>query len=227
MTLYTAIVGNYDDLKTPLIITPGWKYVVFTDQPLVSDVWELRKCSLSGGPRRTSKLYKIMFHQFVEDDVSMWVDASFIVNCDLNKWMKRFKPPFTLMQHPKRNCVYQEALACIKNRRDHPEVIRQQVERYRRVGLPVHNGMAATGIMIRERCASTIDFAKIWHQELTAGCMRDQISWAYANWKCPGVAHLTDYNYREGTDFLHVPHLRASESKRKARLDHFKKQGLI
>lgn len=225
MTLYTSIFGAYDDLKSPLIITPGWKYVCFTDQPLVSDVWEIRQAPLFGGPRRTSKLYKIKFHEFIDDDLSMWIDASFIPNCDLNVWMKRFKPPFTLMQHPKRSCVYQEALACIKNRRDNPAVIRTQIERYRRLGLPVSNGMAATGIMIRERCKETIDFADLWFKEIQAGCQRDQISWAFAHWKIP-ICHFTDYNYRVGTDFLHVPHLRATD-KRKARLDHFKKVGLL
>lgn len=79
--------------------------------------------------------------------------------------------------------------------------------------------------MIRERCRDTIDFAKLWFQELQAGCQRDQISWAYAHWKIP-ISKFTNYNYRVGTDFLHVPHMRATD-KRKARLDHFKQQGLI
>lgn len=225
MTLYTAIFGQYDDLKPINNPTPGWKYVCFTDQPLVSDVWEIVQCPLFGGPRRTSKLYKIKFHEFVQDEISMWIDASFIVNCDLNEWMKRFKAPFTLMQHPKRNCVYQEALACIKNRRDNPGIIRSQVDRYRRLGLPVANGMAATGIMIRQRCKETIAFSELWWKEIQAGCQRDQISWALPNWKIP-ICHLTNYNYREGTDFLHIPHLRSTD-KRLAKLDHYKKTGLI
>lgn len=226
MTLFTAIFGKYDDLKPVKNPTPEWKYICFTDQPLQSDVWRIVQCPLFGGPRRTSKLYKIMFHEFVEDPISMWVDASFIPNCDLNAWMdNRYQAPFTLMQHPRRNCVYQEALACIKNRRDNPQTIREQINRYRKFGLPVNNGMAATGIMIRERNDETIAFAKLWFQELQQGCQRDQISWAFAHWKIP-VSHLTNYNYREGTDFLHVPHLRSTE-KRNARLDHFKKLGLL
>lgn len=144
-TLYTAIFGAYDDLKEPLIITLGWKYICFTDQPLQSDVWQIVQCPLFGGPRRTSKLYKIMFHDFIEDPISMWVDASFIPNCNLDQWVaERFQPPFTLMQHPKRNCVYQEGLACIKNRRDSPEAIRMQIGKYKALGLPANNGMAAT-----------------------------------------------------------------------------------
>lgn len=225
MTAYTSIFGNYDDLKLPLVITPGWKYICFTDQPLVSDVWEIVQCPIwGGGPRRTSKLYKVMFHKFIDDEVSLYMDASFVINCNLDEWMKRFKAPFTLMKHPRRRCVYQEALTCIKNQRDRPEAIQAHIQKYRRMRLPKNNGMAATGIMMRRRCEQTIKFAELWMDELMKGCKRDQISWAYAHWKFPGLCHFTDYDYRFGTDFLHVPHLRAT-SKRQERLLHYKSLG--
>ena len=28
---YTVLSGDYDTLKKPTVITPGWKYVCFTD----------------------------------------------------------------------------------------------------------------------------------------------------------------------------------------------------
>ncbi|HLA53591.1 MAG TPA: glycosyltransferase domain-containing protein, partial [Flavitalea sp.] len=178
-----------------------------------------------GSPRRTSKLYKIMFHLFIEDHCSIWVDASFIINCDLDEWMKRFRSPMTLLQHPKRDCVYKEAEACIRNKRDKESVIRKQVELYRALGLPPHNGMAASGIMMREKTEETIQFAELWYQELLIGCYRDQISYAYANWKYP-ITHLTNWDYTCRHEFLHVPHLAATD-KRKARLEHYKKLKLL
>lgn len=39
---YTVISGPYDTLKEPVIETDGWKYICFTDQELVSDIWEFR-----------------------------------------------------------------------------------------------------------------------------------------------------------------------------------------
>jgi hypothetical protein len=31
--VYTFIFGDYDDLKSPTIMTPGWDYICFTDDP--------------------------------------------------------------------------------------------------------------------------------------------------------------------------------------------------
>ena len=40
---YTCITGKYDALIEPLVVTPGWKYVCFTDQTnFTSKVWEIR-----------------------------------------------------------------------------------------------------------------------------------------------------------------------------------------
>jgi len=224
-TVYTAIFGAYDDLKEPLVITPGWQYICFTDQDLVSRVWKIVKAPHVGSPRRTSKLYKIMFHLFIDDEISIWVDASFIINCNLDRWMKRFRSPMTLLQHPKRDCVYEEAAACIRNKRDKIARIQAQTDRYRKLGLPAHDGMAASGIMMREKTGETIQFAETWYEELQKHCHRDQISYAYANWKYP-IAHLTNWDYTCRHEFLHVPHLSATD-KRKARLDHYKKLKLL
>ena len=38
---YTVLFGDYEELKEPTIISDGWRYVCFTDQPLKSDVWEI------------------------------------------------------------------------------------------------------------------------------------------------------------------------------------------
>lgn len=226
MTIYTAIFGdNYDDLKEPMVITPGWKYICFTDQELISEVWEVRKIPEAVSPRRLSKLYKIRFDQFIDDELSIWVDASFIINCDLNSWVaRRHRNQVTLMKHPRRNCAYQEAAACILNKRDRQEVIQAQISRYRRLGLPAKNGMCASGIIVRSRTERTIAFVTAWYQEIVNGSVRDQIAYGYAAWKHP-LTHLTNYDYRTGTDFLHIPHLR-STNQRKKKLLYFKENNI-
>lgn len=225
MICYTSIFGPYDDLKEPLVVTEGWQYICFTDQPLTSKVWQIEKRELIGDARMTSKHYKILFHEHIKERYSMWVDASFIINCDLSEFWKRFIPPFTLLQHPSRNCVYKEGDACMRNRRCDPSLIQSQIDRYRREGLPKNNGMAASGIMMRERTEETIEFSKLWYDELKNGCTRDQISYAYADWKLP-ITSLTDWNYTKETEFLFIPHLNSPE-RRAAKLSFYKKQGLL
>ena len=58
--VYTAILGSiYDDLKEPTVISPGWKYVCFTDQPLQSNIWEIRPVPTTGNPQRQARELKI------------------------------------------------------------------------------------------------------------------------------------------------------------------------
>ena len=40
--VYTCISGNYDTLKDPTVVTPGWEYICFTDQKVISNVWTIR-----------------------------------------------------------------------------------------------------------------------------------------------------------------------------------------
>lgn len=40
--LYTAIFGNHDKLKEP-VVTNGWEYILFTNnRELKSDIWDIR-----------------------------------------------------------------------------------------------------------------------------------------------------------------------------------------
>ena len=42
--IYTFIIGNYDTLKTPGVMTPGWDYICLTDNPtLKSTIWDVRR----------------------------------------------------------------------------------------------------------------------------------------------------------------------------------------
>ena len=41
--IYTAIIGDYDNLYTPKIVTEGWDYICFTDnKKLKSDFWTIK-----------------------------------------------------------------------------------------------------------------------------------------------------------------------------------------
>lgn len=208
MTCYTAIFGPYDDLKEPQVVTPGWKYICYTDQPLQSDVWQIEhREMLPEGECRTARYYKIMFHRHIETEKSIWVDASFIINVDLNEWWdKHFKQSITVIRHPVRLCVYTEAGACIKRHKDAPQLIRKQVQNYRQVGMPSKNGLIASGILMRKMDQRAIDLCDLWYQHVQLYSNRDQIAFCFAGWKLPAF-HTINWDYRNATEFLHVPHL--------------------
>lgn len=207
-TVYTAIFGPYDDLKDPLVITPGWQYICYTDQPLQSDVWKIEhREMLPEGACRTARYYKIMFHRHIETELSIWIDASFQINTNLDEWMdKYFKEPFTCIKHPVRNCVYTEGAACIKRGKDAPQVIRKQLANYRRISMPARNGLIASGIIMRKMSQQSIDLSDSWYQQVQLYSSRDQIGFAYASWHRP-MHHVAEWDYRNAKEFIHVPHL--------------------
>lgn len=226
-TIYTAIFGHHDDLKEPLVITEGWKYVVFTDQDLTSKVWEIRKVpQLPEGPTYTARYYKILFHHHIHSDIVMWLDASFYINCNLDEWIiQRFIPPVSMMKHHLRDCVYDEGRACIRNKRANEQSVRDHIEKHRLRGVPAHDGMGESGITIRIRSEQAIQFSEMWWEELNNGCLRDQIAFGYVNWKMP-ITNFIDWNYDIGTEFLYVPHFKYL-AKRLARLSSYQNKNLI
>lgn len=208
MTCYTAIFGAYDELKEPIVITPGWSYVCFTDQDFVSNVWEVIKAPvMECGPQKTARFYKIMFHEHISDRFSIWVDGTFIINCDLNEWWKKFSPPFTTIKHPFDKCVYKEIQSCQRGGKGNYSQLEGQRKLYRCLGVPKNNGLIASGILMREKTPEVIEFCKKWWKNLYMWSARDQISFALTQFKMPNAHVSIDWNYTTQDEFIHIPHL--------------------
>ena len=218
MTVFTAIFGPYDDLKEPFFVTPGWKYVCFTDQDFKSDVWEIRKVPIQRlGARKTARYYKIMFHEHIEDEYSLWVDGTFFINCDLDRWWRRFKEPFTTVAHPFDKCVYVEIESCKRGGKGRLNTLNSQKAFYSYQRLPKNNGLIASGVLMRQNTPEVREFCKLWWEQVQAYSERDQIAFAYVNFKVPNAHHSIEWNYTKETEFIHVPHL--NKHWRKGRLD--------
>ncbi len=208
--IYTAIFGNYDDLKEPQVITPEWEYICYTDNPdLKSDVWKVIKTDqISKGPQYSARRIKILFHKFAPADRSIWMDGSFVINCNLDEfWKNNFQSSFTAPRHPYRDCVYEEADACLRNKRDDALAIANQVSKYLALKVPAHNGMISSGILMRESAVDTISFCERWWEELSQNSVRDQIAFGRIDFEIPGVVKKFSWDYRENNDFTFTTHL--------------------
>jgi Protein of unknown function (DUF616) len=192
--VYTFIFGDYDDLKPPAIITPGWDYICFTDDPtLRSDVWDVRLSTRRRADRQLEhKKYAIkhmiLFHQYLDGyDLSLSVGAQLGLNCNLDDLMRehfRAGDDIMICQHPERDCVYDEAEVCKGWLLDDPARIDAQMQRYRAMGYPAHNGLYATGIIGRRHDRANVRaMCEFWWEEYRRGSRRDQLSLNYAIWK--------------------------------------------
>ena len=176
-TVFTALIGNYEELKTPTVITPGWRYICFTDQVITNPVWEIRQINVDLPPQRMARYIKINFHKFVFSEYSLWLDASFRIDCNLQDfWNRHFKAPISAPQHPQRDCVYREISSCLFNRRGEPEILAAQEQHYRKIGVEPFKGIITSGVLMRQKTPWTVDICEKWWEELSQWSTRDQIA---------------------------------------------------
>jgi hypothetical protein len=191
--IYTAIFGPIrDKLFTPYP-DPQVKYVAFVDswpgQP--PEGWQLRP-SVFGDvlgpnidPRRKARQHKCLAHElFPRAKYSLWVDGCLTPKQDLAKLIERLGAnDIATFEHMDRNCVYQELEACLKLRKDKPQLMRAQIDRYREEGYPYNNGLAETTAVLRRHTDQVTEFNKAWWYEIEFGSVRDQLSMDYVCWK--------------------------------------------
>jgi len=120
-------------------------------------------------------------------DRSVWIDGHLLPLVNVEEFA-RDKSGYWLMKHPARNCIYEEANACIQMRKDNPKIIQRQVARYRQDLYPVNNGLVATGVLIRDNNPAFIPVAEQWWEEVRVHSVRDQISFNY-------VAHKNNLRF--------------------------------
>jgi len=183
--IYTAIIGSYDELKEPLIITKDVDYFCFTDdENLVSDNWKVvvikNKRNLTQA--QLARDVKINIHRYMlEFNKALWIDANQQINANLMfLFESNIEYDFTLLMHPDRNCIYDEALKCIQLEKDSQDVINNQMKKYFDDSYPRDNSLAATGLMIRNNKEETNKFCEFWFNEILHGSHRDQLSFNYS-----------------------------------------------
>lgn len=207
--VYSAILGPYDEFKDPTIKSEGWDYVMYTDQDLTSDIWEIRKIDFEGDPQRMARRIKLLFHEYVEHEYSFWLDAAFHIKTDLNQfWNKYFTPPFSVPAHPLRNCIYREIESCIANKRGNQEELIGQRETYRKEGVLPLKGIITSGVMMRQRNEETIQLCRDWHEELSKYSSRDQVAFARVTQKKKYSFFMYRWDYSQSKELLYTKHLK-------------------
>lgn len=213
VVVYTAIVGDYDELKEPDVIDERVHYVCYTDNPnLKSDIWEIRcmeDCAESDMCRK-AKVFKILPHKFfAEYDWSIWVDGSFQITGSLLDVLKekigREKTAFCL--HNVRNCAYAEAEACITYQKDLRTVIERQMNQYKKEGYPMENGLIFGGFIVRKHNdKEVIRLMETWYCEIERNSRRDQLSFNYAAWKSKINFDVLDIDFLDNKYFQLCSH---------------------
>lgn len=197
--VYSAITGNYDNIKEPSYVNPNLDYILFTNNPqITSSVWQVRLVENPEGLDnvRLARRIKILGHEYLpEYDYSIWVDGKLEIKDDLRDYVDSYrrKEPILCFNHYINECIYDEKLTCEALNKDDPQIMEKQMERYREEGYPVKNGLIESGLMVRELKNEKVQqVMNTWWQEVMSGSRRDQLSFNYACWKNNFVYDSTD-----------------------------------
>jgi len=192
IVVYTALIGEYDVLKIPVKLDPLIDYVCFSDRSYSAyNPWIVKAPVFEhSDPTMVARFHKLNPHLlFPEYETSIWVDATLLIRkeCDLQGFAKQFLESgrvLATVDHPRRSCVYEEAEACLRYKKDDIEKIKTQVREYRELGLESGAGLAETMLVITSpNRLETKLFFEQWWAELLKHSKRDQLSLPYVLYK--------------------------------------------
>ena len=154
--VYSILFGNYDKISS-FVKQKDYNYFLFSDINYNNTNWtiipfsKLKKKKISKiKMTRYIKLFPNLF--FKDYELSIYFDASFIINGDLNELLLRaLNPSFDiyLLQHPERNKVFQEFSAVIKYKKDKKRIVNQVKKRYKKTKFPDKLILTENCIIIR------------------------------------------------------------------------------
>ncbi len=188
---YTAIFGGYDELKKPAFYkSDQHDFVCFTDNKELirkNNGWRVVLVEkIYRDPRRTARIFKVLNHYFIQGcEYSIWTDGKNELIEDFSPFIQKWESvEFKAFPHYSRNCAYEEAKACIEEKKDLPEYLEPQMEKYRAAQFPKHQGLMNSSVVIRNHQSKKVSRAmEAWWEEIDAHSVRDQVSLPYVLWK--------------------------------------------
>jgi hypothetical protein len=205
----TAITKNKDNLREDFEKCNN-EFIAFLDKETAeetfTDLWEIRPAyDKFKEPRRNAKIHKILPHLFVDTDVSIWLDANISLKITpeqlVDKWLD--DKGISTWDHFARDCWYEEATCVSGPNYDHEGLVKEQMERYEREGLPHFSGLSECNVIVRRHTDKINRLCEQWWAEICRHSSRDQISFPYVF--RDNVRRIKG-NPREHIDFNYAPH---------------------
>lgn len=189
IALYTAIFGRVSRFIVPRISDEAIDKFCFTNMKVESHFYKVKFLRLRGikpsiMKQRRAKIC-IPDEIFQNYEYSIYVDCKrpYSLNLEYLLGCMEQGSDFLTRRHNRRSCVYDEGEFCILKKKDREEVIRRQLDFYRSEGYPAHNGLHASGFLLRRHTDKMKEFLELWWGQVKKYSHRDQISLPYIAWK--------------------------------------------
>lgn len=182
----TAMVGSKVDIPT-CYHEDQCDYILVTDQYVEDSSWKIDRPLMFSDDtkysnRRVCRFYKTMMDIIYPGyDLYVWHDISSYVKADVKELYSLLgQNDYAFFKHRERNCLYEEALACIH--RDLPELVLSQVQYYTDKGMPKNWGLLETTSYIKRSTQKSREVAVAWNNQICKFSSRDQLSIPYVLW---------------------------------------------
>ena len=196
--VYTCITGGYETLEPLSNVSPEFDYVCFSDRDITCDSWKVEKIPeklKNLDNKRINRYIKTHPHEFFPNyDMSVYIDGNVDIKKDLGDFIDKNCPHekgvLFAGQHPNRKCIYKEAEAIVKLKKDTADNVNPQIQKYAKEGFPKDYGLTQNCILIRyhndEKCKRLME---TWWNEIATESYRDQLSLFYSLWKNKDVRY--------------------------------------
>jgi len=219
VAVYTSLFGSYDILREPLFFPANVDYFVMTDQEIPSgsawrkiDISSLVPANCLGDPVLLNRWCKMHPHLLLKDyQYSVYIDTNIWVFSDLTPLtMGLDSYPVAMFSHKKRDCVYDEVQACIKQGKGTKESLESHEELIRSHGIPRHWGLLEASVIARKHLEpECVDLMESWWEAFTKNSRRDQISLIDCLWLKgiePSVIGTLGSNLQKSDLFIQMHH---------------------
>lgn len=188
--IYTAVFGDYDYVPRPRGLQQGNpEYFCFTDnKESVPEGWntvEVKPPAANTG--MANRHLKLFPHLYLPNfDTSLYIDANVALRADPRPLIERYldASPLAIPRHPIRDCVYEEARACVEAGKAAAGEVENLLNVYNSVGLPRNLGLSENFFIARRHHdPRVIELAESLWRALEEGPTRDQLHLPYLLWK--------------------------------------------
>ncbi len=190
VAFYTCSKGRLEQLMPFESFIEEADYFYIADSPLSeTGFWRFRETAfVESNALKRAFLHKTQPHLLFDDyDIAVWVDEHLSITGDVCPMIDRTIKEgacFGVAPHPYRKDCYEEAARLKRLSKHDPSRVASQVEGYWAEGYTGENGLSETEFIIMDlRRRETRNALDIWHREIDAHSLLDNLSFDYACWK--------------------------------------------
>lgn len=193
IVVYTVNIGKYDELIQPLIKNRNVDFFIVSDKkPENLGKWKwidankyIPELNLSNVKK--ARYIKTHPHIIFKDyKYSIFIDGNIRCITDITEDIPKINKTtkIAIHPHPYRDCIYKEIESCRTTGKGNYNVMKKQIDEYKKEGMPEEFGLFETNVFIREHNDSKcIKIMEDWWNEIYTKSERDQISFTYVLWK--------------------------------------------